>query len=116
MAKVTLTIRGLDRELLRQARINAARHGIRVSKWLNKAISAKLIEDALIIHDLDDVAKPTNTDGVFCVPKGTVKVGNDYSINGHYLCAAGRKGDEEVVTYQSPSTIHDLGYQVFWVR
>lgn len=115
MQKVTLTIRGLDRDLLRQARINAARQGMRISEWLNNAISEKLQND-FVIYNLDDVAEPTGVDGVFRVPKGTVKVRDDYTIADRYLCAAGRKGDEEVVTYQSPATIHDLGYQIFWIR
>ena len=117
MTKVTLTIRGIDRELLKQARASAIRQGIKSSQWINEAIREKLIKDASDLpYNLDVVVKPTDVDGVFLVPKGTVKVGNDYTINDRYLCAAGRKGDEEVVTYQSPSTIHDLGYQVFWVR
>jgi hypothetical protein len=115
MTRVTLTIRGLDRDLLKQARINASNRGIRISDWLNEAISAKIIEE-FGPHNLDDVAESTDVDGVFRVDKGTVKVGSDYIIKGRYLCAAGRKGDEEVITYKSPDTIHKMGYQVFWVR
>ncbi len=117
MAKITLTIRGIDNELLKQARANAIRKGMKGSEWLNEAIREKLVKDATRLpYNLDVIAEPTDVEGVFRVPKGTVEVGNDYTINGRYLCAAGRKGDEEVVTYQSPGTIYDLGYQVFWVR
>ena len=117
MAKVTLTIRGIDSELLKQARSSAIRRGMKSSQWLNEAIREKLIKDASDLpYNLDVVAERTDVDGVFRVPKGTVKVGNDYTIDGRFICAAGRKGDEEVVTYMSPATIHDLGYQVFWIR
>ena len=117
MAKVTLTIRGIDSGLLRQARASAIRQGIRSSKWLNEAIREKLVKDKVDLpFNLETVAERTEHEGVFQVPVGTVQVGSDYTIDGRYLCAAGRKGDEEVVTYMSPATIHDLGYQIFWIR
>jgi len=116
MATVTVTIRGLDKELLRGAKASAVRKGISMARWLNDAISDKLYQESLVVYELEALAEVTNVEGVFKVPKGTVKLGDDYSIRGHRLCAAGRKGDEEVVTYKSPSTIYDLGYRIFWIR
>jgi hypothetical protein len=117
MAKVTITIRGIDSGLLRQARASAIRQGMRTSNWLTEAIREKLIKDKVDLpFNLDTVAERTEHKGVFRVPLDTVKVGSDYTIDGRYLCAAGRKGDEEVVTYMSPATIHNLGYQIFWIR
>jgi hypothetical protein len=116
MPKVTVTIRGLDKELLRQAKASAARKGLLVSTWLNEAISNKLYEESLVVSELDEIAQKTGTKGVFAVPKGTIRVGEDYSIEGRRISAAGRKGNEEVVTYQTPSTIHNLGYSIFWIR
>ena len=112
----TITIRGLDKELLIEARSSAIRKGKSIAKWLNEAISDKLYQESLNIHDLDSIAEDTGIDGIYKVPKGTVKVGEDYSIKGSRICAAGRRGNEEVVTYESPSTIHNQGYQIFWIR
>lgn len=119
MPKITLTIRGIDADLIKQARTKAINHGMRISEWLNEAIQEKLVKHALDDpYDLDKDAKPTKHEGVFWVPYGTVHVGVDYTIAGRRLCAAGRKEEEEeeVVTYKSPSTINDLGYQLFWIR
>ena len=117
MSKVTVTIRGIDVGLLRQARASAIRQGMRTSEWLIEAIREKLVKDKVDLPlNLDIKAEQTEHEGVFRVPLGTVQVGNDYTIDGRYLCAAGRKGREEVVTYMSPATIHDLGYKIFWIR
>lgn len=116
MATLTVTIRGLDKELLRGAKASAVSKGISMGRWLNDAISEKLYQESLVVYELDTVAEVTNVEGVFRVPRGTVKLGEDYSIQGRRLCAAGRKGDEEVITYQSPSVIHNQGYRIFWIR
>ena len=114
---ITTTIRGLDRELLAQARRSAVDDGETLGKWINQAIKAKLVaerDDLPIL--LDMVAERIGTEGVFRVPKGTVLIANDYVVDNHRISAAGRKGDEEVVTYETPSTIANKGYSIFWVR
>ncbi|MBM3942060.1 MAG: hypothetical protein FJ316_03880 [SAR202 cluster bacterium] len=117
MKMITLTIRGLDGDLITLARSKAARMDVKLSKWLNEAIREKLVKDALDLpFNLDGIAEPTEHEGVFSVPPGTIMVGSDYSICGNLLCAAGRKKGEEVVTSDSPGTLHNLGYEIFWVR
>ena len=117
MPFVTLTIRGLDSDLIRQARASAIRQQMRSSEWLNEAIREKLIKDSIDLpFNLDPIAQKTEEEGVFIVPKGTVIVGTDYTIDGRYICAAGEKPDEEAVTYQNAGTLVNLGYKVFWIR
>jgi hypothetical protein len=117
MQKITLTIRGIDVDLIRQARSKATRQGMRTSEWLNEAIREKLVKDAIDLpYNLDGIAETTETEGVFRVPPGTIMVGTDYTVDGRYICAAGRKSKEEAVTYNNPGTLHNQGYQIFWVR
>jgi hypothetical protein len=117
MQKITLTIRGIDADLIKQARSKAIRQGMRTSEWLNEAIREKLIKDSMDLpFNLDQVAESTERRGVYRVPMGTIMVGSDYTVNRRYICAAGRKEGEEAVTYDSPGTLCDLGYEIFWVR
>jgi len=117
MPKITLTIRGIDVDLIKQARLKAIREGVKTSQWLNEAIREKLIKDAMDLpYNLDVIAEATEQEGVYRVPKGTIMVGTDYTVDGRYICVAGRKKEEEVVTYNSPGILHNLGYEIFWVR
>ena len=117
MPKVTLTIRGVDIDLIKQARSKAARQGMKTSEWLNEAMRDKLVKDAIDLpYNLDGIAEATEQKGVYRVPTGTIMVGNDYTVNRRYICAAGRNKGEEAVTYNSPGTLCDLGYEIFWVR
>lgn len=117
MPKITLTIRGIDVDLIKQARSKAIRQGMKTSEWLNEAIREKLVKDAIDLpYNLDGIAEATAQEGVYRVPPGTIMVGTDYTVDGRYICAAGRKKEEEVVTYNSPGTLHNLGYEIFWVR
>ena len=45
--KITLTIRGIDVGLIKQARSEAIRQGMKTSDWLNEAIREKLVKDAI---------------------------------------------------------------------
>jgi len=117
MKKITVTIRGMDDELVKQVKIKSIRDGVKPADWLNDAIKQKLLQEAMDLpYNLDSIAERTDVVGVFRVPVGTILVGNDYVIEGRKICAAGRKDDEEVVTYDNPGSIHNLGYQIFWVR
>jgi len=115
MAKATVTIRGLDMGLLKIAKTNAEVRGKTLAVWLNDAIMDKLHQEESEINELKEVVKETTTKGVFEVPFGTVKVGLDYSVDGISICAAGKKGNKEIVSY-SPIKIHEMGYQIFWIR
>jgi hypothetical protein len=117
MTITTVTIRGVDSDLLKQARISAIRNETSIGDWLNEAIREKLVQEKTDLpFNLDPIAEKTQTEGVFNVPVGTIQVGSDYTVDRRFICAAGRKNDEEVVTYQTPSTIASLGYKIFWIR
>jgi hypothetical protein len=45
--KITLTIRGIDVGLIKQACSKAIRQDMKTSEWLNEAIREKLVKDAI---------------------------------------------------------------------
>jgi hypothetical protein len=114
---VTASIRGLNKELLLKARRAAGAEGVTLGSWLNEAIKMRLSYDKWELPILlDEVAEETETPGVYKVPKGAVEQGHDYAVNRRHISAAGEKGDEVAVTYDSPSTLDRLGYRIFWSR
>jgi len=46
MALIKKTIKGLDEELYREAKAQAAREGKNIGQWMNKAMAAKLKKGA----------------------------------------------------------------------
>jgi len=114
---ITATIRGLNREQLLKARAAAITEGVILGSWINEAIRAKLANDKYELPILlDEQAEETETPGVYKVPKGVVIVGQDYVVNKRHISAAGTKGNEEAVTYDTPATLANLGYQIYWIR
>lgn len=110
-----ISIRGLSRSLLVNAKKEAERQNKSLGEWVNDAIQEKLIRDFAPI-DLTALVKETKIKEIWEVPSNTIKTGNDYSLNNYLINAAGRKNGKEAVTYRSPQLLHDNGYQIFWIR